>query len=222
MPIKVEDLITQIAKELRGKKVTRTVFVKLLYLCEYEYFKRNRRRLTPLKWIAFHFGPWAYELTNLGGGVSLLETEEKLLDSGRIAYLLGGGDSYKLETTTYIKDVEVLGIVRSVVNEWADVHLYKLLDHAYNETEPMLNVERKGETLDFETIAKPLKLPPYKPPREKVTLFRKKMEEASRKRKELWEKTAEYQVPIDPQLIEVLEKLDDLDSENQIKCCKSE
>lgn len=223
MPIKVEDLVRQILKEalrLGKTALPTTTMVKLLYLCEYEFFKLKRERLTSLKWFAFHFGPWAREIPKAIGDDSFIEREEKTIDLGKTAKLLRI-DPYKLETENFVDDLDARVTVRNVVSDWSDVHLNTLLDYVYNQTEPMLNVDKKGDALDFDTIATPLVIPPYKPPKEEVERLRQRVKEAVQRRKELIEQAQKTKIPIkDPSVIKALGRLREPEHEKPIYASK--
>ena len=183
MYIKVEDIILQIFKEayLMGfNKIGRTRLVKLLYLVEYEYYKQKRERLTALKWFFHHYGPFAHELTELvNGKLALVEEEERELDSGGIAKLMGFRDPEEFKDKDFIGDIRTEFIIKGVVDAWCDADINKLLNYVYHYTEPMEEA-KKGDLLDFSRIRVSI-TPPPQLPKEKIGKLRKKFEELSKK-----------------------------------------
>jgi hypothetical protein len=111
----------------------KTRLVKLLYLTELEYFRRTGKRLTDLKWIFHHFGPYAYALGDLLGNP----------DDDRVAW------SLTRRPSTSDHDMQIC--VSQVVHEWGNADLNALLDYVYFDTEPMQAATR-GEALNFAVV----------------------------------------------------------------------
>lgn len=155
--------------------------VKFLYLCECEYFRRYRRRLTPLRWFFYKYGPWARELAKRDQ--QFVEREDKIVSADKcIKY-------YKLDWLTaklpgeYLEDIAARAVVRQVVRQWAkrytedeakwELVTRELLNEVYHHTAPMRHAKR-GEMLDFSLI------PPAKPTIE-VKLDRQRIAEVKKR-----------------------------------------
>lgn len=126
----------------------RTRLAKLAYLTELEYYRRTQQRLTDLEWIFHRYGPFAHALSDLIGGPD---------DPA------AGTAPPTASTKPVALDHNLESLLRSVVEEWGDADLNRLLDHVYFETEPMEGA-RRGQRLDFSCVlprqpkTEPLKL----------------------------------------------------------------
>lgn len=152
--LKTEDLIQEILKEEwnKGNKQILTIkLIKLLYLAEYEYYKKHRLRLTELRWVFYKYGPFAFELRKVQRNIVNLEEEEKELDSGMVIKLLGISSAYDFIEDRFISDFEISAIIKNLVSDWKDKSTKELLNYVYHHTEPMIFAERLKE-IDFSVI----------------------------------------------------------------------
>ena len=139
--------------QCRGGTPIKTQVVKLTYLVDMEFYRRVRKTATGLNWIFYHYGPYTSELEPILRRLPDIETEEFTSTKGR------KGFAYKSEMdATDVREQltqHFSSLVRSladrVLDEWALVELWELLDYVYFETEPMKDAER-GERLDFSKI----------------------------------------------------------------------
>ena len=62
-----KDILLQILIEASDRNISigKTQLVKMLYLVEVEYYRVARERLTVLKWLFYHYGPYALELEEI-------------------------------------------------------------------------------------------------------------------------------------------------------------
>lgn len=126
----------------RGITLTRTKLVKLLYLIDIERVRSRRQPLTGLRWVFFHYGPYAYELID---ELEQMEGAEIHAETWHDSVLYRGapgapnGESWP-ETTRMTVD--------RVVDRFAPLELNALLDYVYFHTGPMVEAVR-GEPLDL-------------------------------------------------------------------------
>lgn len=146
-----KEIILQIFREASERNVTlgKTQLVKLLYLAEVENYRENGVRLTNLSWLFYHYGPYAFELESILSEPEFEKVEKKTQkENDFILYkvaepLLSYGQGVEAKVSLLIK---------KIIGEWKDKPLEELLDFVYFETEPMQNVKKRGDTLDFDTI----------------------------------------------------------------------
>ncbi|HMD85716.1 MAG TPA: hypothetical protein VKO18_13560 [Terriglobia bacterium] len=134
-----------------GGYVTKTKLLKLLYLFDVEYYRRNRRTFTDFTWKFFHLGPWAREfdpiLDELVSAGVLLESQ-----SARPEY-----DTKFLKTESpqdfspLFSNFHDESALRTVLGNWAESTTGEILDYVYFRTEPMEHGIR-NEPLDFSVI----------------------------------------------------------------------
>ena len=141
--------ITRAVADLGGNLgVTR--LVKLLYLVEYEYYRRYQQRLSDLSWIFYKYGPYSFEIEAHLQSLHLDLTEEDIQLSGGRAFRRLSGVSVDVGLND-IGGNRVRIVVDAVVQTWAVEQLNSLLSYVYFETEPMRN-PTLGERLDFALI----------------------------------------------------------------------
>jgi len=146
-----KDILLQILTETseRGFVPGKTQLVKLLYLAEIDHFRSQRERLTELRWLFHHYGPYAIELEMILASPEFEKTEiktqaDKDFIRFRVAENMGA----------YLRKIEpkVTLLIKRLVGQWKDKPLEELLDYVYFETEPMQAVKKRGDVLDFTTI----------------------------------------------------------------------
>ncbi len=161
--------------EKRGISMGKVRLIKLLYLLEVEYYRLYQKRLTPLKWQFYYYGPYPLEIGKILGSPEL-EEEEINLPEDKVFHKLG--IIVKEPHNKYVEP-EIERLIRRVIEEWGGLDLRYLLDYVYFETEPMIGAE-PGDILDFS------KIKPWEETRiRKIKIKnRKKYEELRRKVKE--------------------------------------
>ena len=129
-----------------GFEIGKTKLIKLLYLLDVEYFRSNKKTDTELNWIFYKYGPYAFEIEEFLESIGV--TEEQIpLKGGRVLLRLGIDSQEELEI-----GLEKRVILDSLIEEWGDASLNELLDYVYFDTEPMMDVQTRGEALNFNSI----------------------------------------------------------------------
>jgi hypothetical protein len=208
------DLIPAIVSYVthKGGYVTKTKLLKLLYLCDVEYYRVFRNLLTGFQWKFFHLGPWAREFDPL---LNELLTHGVLIESSssRPDY-----DTKFFKTSEDFDLTRLFGTfkeevpVKRVLERWAESSTGEILDYVYFRTEPMEHGIR-NEPLDFTTISEqPLlnyaRQASGKTPQEIKTARKKLLEQLSRRRGEAAKAFAFTSPRYDEEFLEALEKLD--------------
>jgi len=152
--------------------VGKTKLVKLLYLLEVEYFRENQQRLTDLKWIFFHYGPYPVGLDELLGSADVDVIPQRLSDGLKFQQVTVA-DGAQREA---IFDVALERLARRVVDEWGGLSLNHLLNYVYFETEPMMHASR-GDELDFGTVKPPEPVQEIIIDRKRLALIRKNLDD---------------------------------------------
>lgn len=131
----------------------KTKLLKLLYLCDIEYFRATGETFTGFDWIFFLYGPWAAEYDGL---LKQLEVEGAIrLQAWAAAGVEGERISASQQSSLerVIPSADVFFRARRQIDTWADRAVPRLLDYVYFETEPMQGAV-KMERLDFTKISK--------------------------------------------------------------------
>lgn len=129
--------------------------VKLLYLIDVAYFRRRRRLLTGLDWIAYKYGPFAFEIPQAIEALGYrLEREEVVTTEGRPAIVFRAEEEVDLPS---IADFATQALIQDTIKRWAYENLNDLLNYVYFCTPPMEEATF-GERLDFDVIPRPSKL----------------------------------------------------------------
>jgi hypothetical protein len=151
------NLIRYIINEVIDQEGTvyRTRLVKLLYICDLEYYRLARKTLTGLGWVRYKFGPFAYELNDVvrGLGFDIGEESEDFVSGKGVrttAYLPPDPDKWL--------EPRARTIVDRVLKRWALEDLGVLLDYVYCDTEPMKD-SAFGKPLDFAKVISGLRSP---------------------------------------------------------------
>jgi hypothetical protein len=144
-PTLLIDLIYKNSKEQQFLLPQITRLVKLLYLAEVEYYRRERQRLTDLDWKFYLYGPYPMSLKSVLGEPEIETNEWKPGKSSK--HIVRDEETFMRARA----DFKVETIIKSIVEDWSDADLNQLLDFVYFETEPMQNA-RRGDDLDFSTI----------------------------------------------------------------------
>ena len=131
----------------------RTKLLKLLYLCDIEYFRATGETLTGFDWIFYLYGPWAAEYDDL---LKQLDAEGAIrLQAWAAAGLEGERISASQHSSLerLIPSADVFFRARRQIDTWADRAVPRLLDYVYFDTEPMQGAV-KMQRLDFTKISK--------------------------------------------------------------------
>ena len=144
----------------RGATLNRTKLVKLLYLIDLERAAVAQPSLTGLRWIFFHYGPYALEfpetLEPLEGGKLIVKgyQHSQLFIAAPEA---PDGEDWPSSTRRQVDNV---------IRRFAAMDLNELLDYVYFHTAPMRGAVR-GQPLDIgraRTEREPTPKPPLAPP----------------------------------------------------------
>jgi hypothetical protein len=218
MPVKMtEKLILAIVSYMyeRGRIVSKTKLLKLLYLCDLEFMRAYGHRLTDFDWKFHHLGPWARAYDEV---LNTLVSRKELVEVPT--------ENYEYDTTLYRTPLAVSQLralfttpqesftVEHVVHKWFEVPTRELLNFVYFHTEPMVNAER-GERLRFDTLEAQ---PPKKFLLESSGLSRKEIQRVRNKFRAKLQQlpnsgTFKFTPPrYDDEFNEAMAKLDDLSS----------
>jgi hypothetical protein len=148
-----KNILLQIITEAENKNPSfgKTCLVKLLYLVEVEYYREFGTRLTDLRWVFYHYGPYALELDSI---LAENEFEKEVFTTKTEREVIHYKIAEPLAHYSNYVDTKLSLIVKKVVGTWAGKKLNELLDYVYFETEPMEAVRQRGDILDFSTIQK--------------------------------------------------------------------
>lgn len=149
-----KDLIPAVVSYVtqKGGYVTKTKLLKLLYLCDVEYYRAFRKLLTGFQWKFFHLGPWTREfdplLDDLVSHGVLIESASSRRDYDTKYFK--ASEPFTLATLfgTFTEELPV----KRVLEQWAESSTGDILDYIYFHTEPMEHGIR-SEPLDFTTIS---------------------------------------------------------------------
>ena len=148
-----KDILLQVLSEAAEKNrgLGKTRLVKFFYLAEVEYYRDSGERLTDLKWLFYHYGPYALELEGILAEREFQKTEIKTQDDKDVILF-----RVAEPVLPYVRriDAKVSLVIKKIVGQWVDRTLAELLDYVYFETEPMQRVNKRGEVLDFTTVRK--------------------------------------------------------------------
>jgi hypothetical protein len=120
----------------------KTRVIKLAYLVELEYYRRNQQRLTSIEWIYYKYGPYVMDFDSI-----LSDKNIEIGDDDSDFKSLRVIDETSLPTIP--KENKL--IISHIVKRYGADDLQNLLDYVYFDTEPMMCVEKRGEILDFST-----------------------------------------------------------------------
>jgi hypothetical protein len=126
----------------KGVTLNQTKLVKLLYLIDVERAASGRSLLTGLRWVFYHYGPYALELPET---LEPMEGREIVVDQWNDAKLYRAApgapsaEEWPPGTRRMVDDV---------IRRYASLELNELLDLVYFHTAPMRGAVR-GEPLDM-------------------------------------------------------------------------
>lgn len=207
-------LIQYLVNQLQDlEAATSTIrIVKLLYLIDVAYFRRQSRLLTDLEWIAYKYGPFAFEIPKTIKALGYrLDEEEVLTTEGQRAVVFRAGEETDLSG---IVDFSTQVLIDDTIKKWAYEDLYDLLNYVYFHTAPMEEA-RFGERLEFEVIPPQSRLEGIAPrlSEDRFEHYRSELEALRRQRQRRLEETQamlkEQPFRTDAAYREAMEKRDD-------------
>jgi hypothetical protein len=150
---RIKDLLVAIVSYIHEHDgyVTKTKLLKLVYLFDVEFYRRNRRLFTGFNWKFFHLGPWTREFDPI---------VDDLVRSGALLEVQSTKSEYDtkffraetpLDFSSLFSSFDDEASLRIVLNAWGDRSTGEILDHVYFRTEPMEQGIR-NEVLDFSLI----------------------------------------------------------------------
>jgi hypothetical protein len=196
----------------KGGYVTKTKLLKLLYLCDVEYYRVFRRLLTGFQWKFFHLGPWAREFDPL---------LEELVGHGVLVESVSSRPDYETKNFRTSEDFDLASLfetfkeeapVKRVLERWAESSTGEILDYVYFHTEPMEHGIR-SEALDFTTISEQpalnyVRQASGKTPQDIKAARKKLLEQLSRRSGQAAKAFAFTSPRYDEEFLEALERLD--------------
>lgn len=157
----------------------KTKLLKLAYLVDLEYTRRQGSRLLDVDWIYYRFGPYVFSFDDIISHYPF-RPEETEFDQDKIATIV----CLESEASPPSLPFEARSAANSVLADFAKLSLNDILDHVYFETEPMQDVQDRGQKLNFDTVnpadhykVRQLRLDP-KTRRSLLAEFRKKVRDA--------------------------------------------
>jgi hypothetical protein len=131
--------------QLQHMRFGKTRLIKLLYLIEIEFFRLKNERLTKVDWIYFKYGPYVMNY-------------DEYFQSRSLDLTMNDDDSdyfnVKIKDHFNIPQLprEVDHLADRLISKFGQNSLNDLLEYVYFETEPMMNVQERGEDLDFSVV----------------------------------------------------------------------
>ncbi len=142
----VIDLIVNISRDYKEKvgiAPAKTKLLKLAYLAEVYHKRLTGGRLTDQQWVFWKYGPyfWEYEAIISNEAIFLKQ------DDADEFYAVEVRDDYQTKEMS----IEEQNAVARTLEHAAD-DLNHILDFVYFDTEPMIKVRTRGESLDFDSV----------------------------------------------------------------------
>jgi hypothetical protein len=145
------ELLFHVAKTYNSKgwaPLSKTKLLKLSYLVEYFYYKRNQKKLTDTEWIYYLYGPYVPTIDEKLKSRSF-RVERNENEGNDFSIVSIDADAIPIEETATI---DIKGLVQTIIDDFGWDDLDTILDYIYFDTEPMLQVKAREEKLDFTTI----------------------------------------------------------------------
>lgn len=151
--IDYQDLLEYTAKEYLDcgdlfPLLSKTKLLKLTYLVEYFYYKKQRVRLTNAEWVHLYYGPYIFDYEKF---LARCPFSIDFLDEEHIDYKVAIRDEPYAEREI-IKDFDIKMIIKRIIKEYGSANLNEILDFIYFDTEPMQFSLGKHCPLIFEHI----------------------------------------------------------------------
>jgi uncharacterized phage-associated protein len=170
------EILVQYAKTFGGG-IPKTKLLKLAYLTEVKYMRRYSKRITETDWVYYLYGPylWDYDEILKNKDIAVCNKDYKDDKEAQIITIKDNYHNANIPT-------EIRYLISNIVRDYGNLNLADILEYVYFETEPMINAEKRKETLDFNTVlsedyykVKELKIEP-KTEKQIRNEFRKKVE----------------------------------------------
>ncbi|MHB8089207.1 MAG: Panacea domain-containing protein [Anaerolineaceae bacterium] len=145
----VSTLIQYIVQELTNEEapISTIRLVKLLYLIDYEYYKKYQKTLTTIEWVKYKHGPYFFELPEVIRMTGFnLEVNEVPSEKGFSRTF----QTYREIELSGILPFSDEGLINRVVNKWAREDLSEILNFVY-KTKPMSSAVF-NKRIDFSEI----------------------------------------------------------------------
>lgn len=164
-------------------------FTKLLYILDYCRYSLKKEKATDIKWIFYHYGPWAFEMPSIMDAVMEQYpfgwTDRSEEFEGRMpSFDPADKLSFPIET-----------LIGKIINSFRLKDTNSIIEWCYKQTEPM-RVAKRGDTLDFTTIPATGEMPTFFLPSQTWTMPKVSGAIEAKKaafRVRLREKKAQYQ-----------------------------
>lgn len=121
----------------------KTRLIKLVYLIELEYYRSFQKRLTKVDWVYFKYGPYVMNYDDYFKSPSI---EIEKYDSDFVPVKIK--DHFPIPQLPKYVD----HLADRLIKKFGQDSLTDLLEFVYFETEPMMNVQERGEELDFSVV----------------------------------------------------------------------
>jgi hypothetical protein len=148
--IDFKTILSNILKHFKeyGTGYGKTRLLKIAYLVELFYYRNEMKRLTSEEWIFYKFGPYLMNYDNILNDKKIFVVKDMKDDFTKVT----------LNDSATIPELpsEINLIINHIVKEYGDMDFYKLLDYVYYDTEPMIDVKKRLDKLDF-SLVKPKK-----------------------------------------------------------------
>lgn len=130
-------------KERTENLPAKTKLLKLAYLAEIYFTRVTRERLTTQDWVFWHYGPYLWNYNELISNENIFEAQTHTDDF----HLIKVQEDFDLRVFNLNENIAILNAL-----EHAEDNLNRILDFVYFDTEPMMVVKTRGETLDFSSV----------------------------------------------------------------------
>lgn len=142
----LRDLIVHLCTNSE-RPLSRTELVKLVYLCDVEFYRRYRRMLTDLQYRFWEHGPFTWDIVDVATSLAsegAISFQELLAPDGKTWYLYGPG---RVEYVVSSLDEHALSVCEEVLRKYGGQFLGDLLDQVYTSLPTRLFT--RGALVDF-------------------------------------------------------------------------
>jgi hypothetical protein len=198
--------ICDYCKENRYPEPGQVRTTKLVYLVECGFYGWEKKRLTDLDWIFWHYGPWSPTLDKILKEDFKIPPEEEP-EAGKFIPVHWQPPMFEKPILKF-DNIAVEGVILGVLEKFSGMPYNELLDYVYFETAPMLNAI-KGKSLNFDFISRPHRFidPVSFLPKGTFDELRKRFEQLSIAKKERFTKEGQ----VDEDLMQLLANIDEED-----------
>ncbi|MHA1491726.1 MAG: type II toxin-antitoxin system antitoxin SocA domain-containing protein [Promethearchaeota archaeon] len=136
--------LTELYVNKNNRPISKTKLLKLAYIAELFYYRKYRKRLTNAKWIYLLYGPWVKEY-------------EEILSDNTFLYNKKSEDFSPIQINKNVQftlqfSIEEKEIIDYAFHDFGNKDLNDILEYIYFDTEPMIQVKRRGEILNFQHV----------------------------------------------------------------------